>query len=135
MTVHARRRTASIVRVCVLGVALAALILGLVLVVQDGTAAEALATPVVSDDLERAEMTLTGPMMVDPATLGEVSFERTEDTEYIVADGETLSEIANRFDLSYEMLAAYNELTNPHAVVPGQRIVIPSVDTIADLAP
>ena len=134
MTIHARRRMGSIVRVSALGLAIAALVIGLVIVGTDASAVEALATSVVPDDMERAEMAFAGPMAVDPPPLGEVFFERTEDSEYIVADGETLSEIAHRFDLSYEMLAGYNELANPDTLVPGQRILVPSVDTIADLS-
>ncbi|MCK4516843.1 MAG: LysM peptidoglycan-binding domain-containing protein, partial [Spirochaetaceae bacterium] len=49
------------------------------------------------------------------------------------AEGETLSEIANRFDLSYEILASYNELADPDTLLPGQRILVPSIDAIADL--
>jgi LysM domain len=123
-----------VVRVSMLGLVIAALVVGLVMVGTDPSAVEALATTVVPDEMERAQMAFTGPMTVDPTELGEVFFERTEDSEYVVADGETLSEIANRFDLSYGILAGYNELANPDTLQPGQRILIPSVDTIADLS-
>ncbi len=56
---------------------------------------------------------------------GLVEFERTDDIEYIVAEGETLSEIARRFDIEYETLAGFNELKNPHAIAAGQVIVVP----------
>jgi LysM domain-containing protein len=122
------------VRVGLLGLAIAALAVGLIVVGKDPDSVEALATTVVPAEMERAQMAFSGPVTLGPPALGEVSFERTEDSEYVVADGETLSEIANRFDLSYEILASYNELANPDTLVPGQRILIPSVDIIANLS-
>jgi len=56
---------------------------------------------------------------------GLVEFERTDDIEYLVAEGETLSEIARRFEIEYETLAAFNDLTNPNAIAAGQVIVVP----------
>lgn len=56
---------------------------------------------------------------------GLVEFERTDDIEYIVAEGETLSEIAQRFGIDYETLAGFNDLPSPHAIAAGQVIVVP----------
>ncbi|MFW5686387.1 MAG: LysM peptidoglycan-binding domain-containing protein [Spirochaetota bacterium] len=56
---------------------------------------------------------------------GLVEFELTEDLEYIVADGETLSEIARRFDLSYGELADYNGIEDANTIVAGEVIVVP----------
>jgi len=56
---------------------------------------------------------------------GLVEFERTDDTEYIVSEGETLSEIANRFDVDLQALARYNDLSDPNSISADQRIVIP----------
>ncbi len=56
---------------------------------------------------------------------GLVEFERTEDIEYFVEEGETLSSIARRYQIDYPLLAEYNELTNPHTISVGQRITIP----------
>ncbi len=60
---------------------------------------------------------------------GLVDFELTEDYEYIVAEGETLSEIADRFAIDYELLADANALRNPHTISVGQRILIPAPDS------
>jgi len=128
-----RHRIGTLVRLGALGLAIAGLATGLVIIGNDAGAADVLATTVVSDELERSAMTFTGPMAGDLSGLGEVAFERTEDSEYIVADGETLSEIAHYFDMTYEQLAAYNEITDPNALVPGQRILVPSIDAIVDL--
>lgn len=122
------------VRIGSLGLVIAGLATGLVIITNDAAAAQALATTVVSDDMERAGMTLIGPIAGDFSGLGEVAFERSEESEYIVAEGETLSGIAYRFDLSLELLASYNEIASPDTLVPGQRILIPSIDTIADLS-
>jgi LysM repeat protein len=54
-----------------------------------------------------------------------VTFERTEDEEYLVEDGQTLSEIAALFGLDYYYLAEVNRLEDPDQVHAGQRIVIP----------
>lgn len=134
LTAQVRRRVGTVIRIGALGLVIAGLATGLVIIGNDSGAAEALATTVVSDDLERSAMTFTGPMVGDLSGLGEVAFERTEDSEYIVAEGETLSEIANRFDLSYEQLATYNELADPDTLSPGQRILVPSIDAIVDLS-
>ncbi len=134
MTAQSRRLVGTVVRIGALGLVIAGLVTGLVIMANDTSAAQTLATSVVPEDAERAGRTLTGPMAGDFSGLGEVAFERTEDSEYIVAEGETLSEIANRFDLSYELLASYNELADPDTLAPGQRILVPSIDAVADLS-
>ena len=56
---------------------------------------------------------------------GLVEFERTEDVDYIVVEGETLSEIARKFRIDYETLARFNGLRDPNSIIAGQQIVIP----------
>ncbi|MFP4550759.1 MAG: LysM peptidoglycan-binding domain-containing protein [Spirochaetales bacterium] len=56
----------------------------------------------------------------------EVVFEMTDDIEYLVQEGETLSEIATRFDVTTRFLAEYNSLANADFLNPGQAITIPS---------
>jgi len=65
--------------------------------------------------------------------LPQVEFERNEDMDYIVAPGDTLSDIAHKFDLDSDVLADYNDLANPNALVPGQRLLIPGLDLLSDL--
>ena len=67
-----------------------------------------------------------------PLVSGVVEFERNEDTDYVVAPGDTLSGIADRFDLKYDILAQYNGITDPDSLVPGQRLLIPSEDLVDD---
>ena len=54
-----------------------------------------------------------------------VTFERSEPEEYLVEDGETLSEIAAMYDLEWDYLARFNGLTNPDRLKAGQSIMIP----------
>ena len=49
-----------------------------------------------------------------------------EDIIYIVKPGDTLSEIAEKYGTTYQMLAAYNNITNPNLIFPGQVIRIPN---------
>jgi hypothetical protein len=55
----------------------------------------------------------------------EVVFDMTDDLEYLVQKGETLSEIATRNSLSTELLAEYNGLSNADLLIEGQVIVVP----------
>lgn len=64
---------------------------------------------------------------------GSVIFERTEDIEHVVQHGETLSEIAYAYDIDHQSLATYNHLTNPNAIRAGQKLVIPSVESVRRL--
>jgi hypothetical protein len=58
---------------------------------------------------------------------GTQTIDRTEDIEYRIRPGETLSEIAYAYDLSYELLAWYNKISNVNRIRVGTLIVIPSV--------
>lgn len=48
---------------------------------------------------------------------------------YVVKKGDTLSKIAIKYNTTYQMLAKYNNITNPNKIYPGQIIKIPQ-DTI-----
>lgn len=45
---------------------------------------------------------------------------------YVVKSGDVLWEIAEKFGLTWEKLAEYNKLQNPHLIFPGQKILIPT---------
>jgi LysM repeat protein len=64
---------------------------------------------------------------------GALPQDRSVDFGYTVQDGETLSEIAYVYKLDYTQLAIYNNLSNPSAIRPGQRLVIPSVTHAATI--
>lgn len=57
-------------------------------------------------------MALSGLAAGGFAELGEVAFESTEDDEKIVAEGETLREIANPSDLCSEQLTSYSDVAD-----------------------
>ena len=54
-----------------------------------------------------------------------VVFELTDDLEYVVGEGETLSEIALAHDVDFSLLARFNEIDDPDTIAAGLRIVIP----------
>lgn len=45
---------------------------------------------------------------------------------YIVKAGDVLWKIADKFNTTWENLAEYNKLKNPHLIFPGQKILIPA---------
>ena len=45
---------------------------------------------------------------------------------YIVKKGDTLSQIAAMYNLTYQNLAKYNNISNPDLIYPGQQIKIPN---------
>jgi len=46
-------------------------------------------------------------------------------TVYTVKSGDTLAEIAAKYGTTYQKLAAYNNISNPNLIYPGQKIKIP----------
>jgi LysM repeat protein len=48
---------------------------------------------------------------------------------YVIQEGDTLSGVAAKFDVSLELLIAFNEITDPNAIQLGQQLVIPPAAT------
>jgi LysM repeat protein len=63
-----------------------------------------------------------------PIGSGTQTAERDQDIEYRIRPGETLSEIAYSYNISYEILARYNNITNANRIRVGTIIRIPSVE-------
>ncbi|MCL2209973.1 MAG: PKD domain-containing protein [Treponema sp.] len=61
---------------------------------------------------------------------GSQTQDRTKDFEYPVRPGETLSEIAYVYDISYEFLAWYNNISNANRIRMGTVIIIPSYENV-----
>ena len=51
------------------------------------------------------------------------------DTAYVVKQGDVLWKIAKQYDTSWQKLAEYNKLSNPHLIFPNQKILIPEGTT------
>jgi LysM repeat protein len=54
--------------------------------------------------------------------------DRTDDLEYRIRPGETLSEIAYSYNIPYDLLAYYNNISNANRIRVGTLIKIPSLD-------
>ena len=61
--------------------------------------------------------------------------DRSINIDYPIRPGETLSEIAYAYDVSYDFLAWFNNINNPHKVQMGTVITIPSLDNIKLVEP
>lgn len=47
---------------------------------------------------------------------------------HVVQSGETLGEIASKYDVSVDDLVAYNEIPDRNLIVPGQKLTIPEIE-------
>jgi hypothetical protein len=56
--------------------------------------------------------------------------DRTQDIEYRIRPGETLSEIAYSYSIPYDILAFYNSISNANRIRVGTIILIPSVENV-----
>ncbi|MDR3139712.1 MAG: LysM peptidoglycan-binding domain-containing protein [Treponema sp.] len=56
--------------------------------------------------------------------------DRTRDIEYHIRPGETLSEIAYSYNIPYDLLAFYNNISNPNRIWVGMAILIPSQENM-----
>lgn len=78
-----------------------------------------------SDNLRRGDILLgdghTAIVLSNGSNVGTQSSE-----VYVVQSGDTLSEIAAKYNTTYQALAAYNNITNPNAINVGQVIKIPN---------
>ncbi len=100
---------------------------------------------------ENSFRSVSPPYVITPKVLGALvgglnvdDVQRTEITEYIVEDNDTLWAVANKFDVSLETLMWANELTHTVLIRPGQKLIIPPVtgvihhvkagDTITEIA-
>jgi len=52
--------------------------------------------------------------------------EQPKDTVYVVKPGDVLWKIAKKFNTTWQRLAEYNKLKNPHLIFPGQKILVPA---------
>lgn len=67
------------------------------------------------------------PATVQPRmTVIEKAATQVDTQTYVVNPGDVLWKIADKFGLTWERLAEYNGLKNPHFILPGQNILVPA---------
>jgi LysM repeat protein len=66
----------------------------------------------------------------DETGAGAPVVDRSRDIEYRIRPGETLSEIAYTYDTPYDLLAFYNNISNPNRIRVGTAILIPSLENM-----
>ena len=66
---------------------------------------------------------------------GSQTQDRSQDIEYPIRPGETLSEIAYSYGISYDFLAWYNKITNANRIRVGTVIIIPSLENMRRAEP
>jgi LysM repeat protein len=88
------------------------------------TTVEALLT---ENDLPVGWNLVVGQVLTLPAMAGSATFART----YMLDTGDTLRIVAERFGVTWQNLAAYNQIANPNYVQAGTIIIIPPVDWTA----
>jgi len=54
--------------------------------------------------------------------------EEPEETVYVVKPGDVLWKIAEKYGTTWQKLAEYNKLKNPHLIFPNQKILIPATN-------
>ena len=84
----------------------------------------------------------TNPQNTDPQettapTIPEDTTAPAESAEvkHIVAEGESLSQIADNYGTTYQRIAAYNGIENPRLIQTGQEILIPPADWVETTNP
>lgn len=77
----------------------------------------------------------SGETTSQETTTGETTESTTTPTEvvYTVQSGDTLSGIAKQYNTTVTKIAAYNGISNPNAIVTGQKITIPPADYVVPI--
>ncbi len=68
----------------------------------------------------------TQPVPVEPEEDAKEQVAAASQDVYVVKPNDVLWKIAQRFGLTWQRLAEYNRLANPHLIFPGQEILIPA---------
>ena len=135
--IHAyRRRRERMVPLFLGGLAVVLTVVGLLLVViwltgDRGTALPAFLasdTPTLTDTTTPAPPTLT-PTVTDTPLPSETPTPEGPKT-YIVEPGDTLSSIADQFDVDILLLISVNNISDPSAINAGQELIIPQAGAV-----
>ncbi|MDE2816873.1 MAG: LysM domain-containing protein [Chloroflexota bacterium] len=111
-----KQARSSITQLVVLGVALAVLTVGCIPFMGDENSEEVPPTPTPTITIIRPSPTPVPGATVQPA----------EETIYTVVSGDTLSSIADKFPgVTWQEIAAANDLKDPYPLSIGQKLIIP----------
>jgi LysM repeat protein len=88
------------------------------------------ATPTPTGTLAPPTPTPTGTIVAPTATPTATSTPPTGQIIYVVRTGDTLYSIARRFGVTVQAIVAANNISNPHRIYVGQRLVIPAPGTV-----
>jgi len=83
-------------------------------------------TPVAIDYLTEAVAVVEEPVVEEPVVEEPVVETPAQTQTYKVNAGDVLWKIAEKFGITWEKLAEFNSLNNPHLIFPGQEILIPA---------
>lgn len=91
----------------------------------------------VSDTPEETKPQESNPEETTAPTEPDETTAPTESSEakHIVAHGESLSQIADYYGMTYQRIAAYNGIENPGLIQTGQEILIPPADWVEPTVP
>ena len=76
--------------------------------------------------METAESMLLPPEIFTPVDVVDLPPAEPAGFVYVIKKGETLSQIASVYGISWKRLAEFNGMTDPNKIFPGQEIKIPS---------
>lgn len=77
------------------------------------------------NNIKNPNLIFVGQKLVIPTTDKDVP-KATEEQVYIVVKNDTLSKIAKAYNTTYQILAEYNNISNPNLIFVGQKILIPA---------
>lgn len=67
---------------------------------------------------------ISNPNLINPNQKLKIYTNVSQETIYIVKSGDTLSEIAQKFNTTYQKIAKDNNISNPNLIFPNQKLVI-----------
>lgn len=129
-----RRRRERMVPLLLGGVAIVLLAVGVVLVVMWFTGGNPPSLPFLSTDTPTATITPTPRPPTETPTITNTPPPSDTPTPsgpvtYLVEIGDSLTSIAEQFEIDLLVLMAYNNLTDPNAIFVGQELLIPAPGT------
>lgn len=129
-----RRRRERMVPLLLGGVAIVLLAVGVVLVVMWFTGGNPPSLPFLSTDTPTATITPTPRPPTETPTITNTPPPSDTPTPsgpvtYLVEIGDSLTSIAEQFEIDVLVLMAYNNLTDPNAIFVGQELLIPAPGT------